>query len=277
MTAVRGEEELMLTRRDLLKHAFQATGAAILGLPARALLAMGDASRLRLALLRYDGNWNARPNALLRVQEELDLRTSVLVSFDSVTVSADQGNIFRYPMLWMTGDRAMEPFSETAIGNLRRHLGSGGTLFVDDASGSANSPFRQSLERELKRIFPNEQLKALPMDHAVFRSYYYIAKTAGRQQVSEHLEGITLDGRAAVIFCANDLSGALEDLGPRRWSAEVERRQPETLTLATRLAVNLVIYALTVDYKLDQVHVSYRLSHPELYPRLETAPGDSQK
>jgi len=266
----------MLTRRQLFRDALLAAGAALGGPLLGKALAMGQASRLRLATLRYGGNWNTRTGALQRVLEQVDLRTSVLVTFDAGAAAADQTTIFQFPLLWMSGDLDVQPFSEQAVENLQRHMGFGGTLFADDTSGRADSAFAQSLRGELERVFPGRKLEPLPADHAVFRSYYYLARVAGRSRVSPRLEGITVDDRTVAIFSANDLSGVLENLRPEA-EFGLGGIQSEEEVLAVRQAVNIVMYALTVNYKLDQVHVSYQLSHPESYPRLRRRPDEPQR
>jgi len=261
----------MLTRRQLLKSALAAAAGPLLGaLRAPAALGMGDASRFRLALLRHTGDWNARPNAAHSVLSEVDLRTSVRVSFQPEVTAPDQERLFRFPFLWVMGARALNPFPQKAVENLRRHLRFGGTLVADDISGRANSPFSESLRRELERIFPAQRLAPLPSGHAVYRSYYFLRRPVGRAEVSSELEGITVDDRAAVIFSPNDLSGALERDGAGGWRYELDSSRQEDRSLALRLAVNLVVYALTVNYKLDQVHTAYQLRHPSRYPEAWT-------
>jgi len=255
-----------LTRRQMLRRALMAAACALGGSTVRGAFGMGKASLLRLAALRYEGNWHSRPTALGTVLAEVDLRTSVRVSPEPATVAAHQEALFHYPLLWMTGDGEIEPQPEGGIENLRRHLKFGGTLFADDASGEVDSAFSRSLRRELGRVFPRLQLEPLAPDHAVYRAYYFLADVPGRIAVAPHLEGITIDDRAAVIFSANDLSGALERDAAGRWRFPVPSPQAQERTLALRLAVNLVIYAMTVNYKLDQVHAMYRMRHPRLYP-----------
>ena len=58
-----------------------------------------------------------------------------------------------------------------------------------------------------------------------------------------------------MIYCRNDLSGALErgNDGRHRYPAvpggEWQRRE------AVKLGINLVLYSLTANYKKDQAHV----------------------
>ncbi len=239
---------------------------------------MGRASRLQIAVLRYGGNWNGRPAALRTVLEEVGHRTSILVAAKPAEASADQEELFRYPLLWMMGDGQIEPFSQAEIEGLRRHLSFGGTLVADDTSGQKDSAFARSLAEELRRILPAAELEPLPSDHAVFRSYYYVSKVAGRTVTDPRLKAISIDDRAAVIFSPNDLSGALERDTAGNWKHAVQSADAEDRTLALRLAVNLVVYSMTVNYKLDQVHIAYRLSHPGRYPRLASpAPASEDR
>jgi hypothetical protein len=74
-----------------------------------------------------------------------------------------------------------------------------------------------------------------------------------------------VDGRAAVIISPNNLSEALARQNGT-WRYPITSARSDEREMSIRLAINLVIYALTVNYKLDQVHVSYQLRHPNRYP-----------
>ena len=264
-----------ISRRQFLKRAFQGAVCALAAAPLlRPLAAMGLSGAVRPALLRYGGNWNARPNALRTLLAEVASRTSAAAAAGPATVRATDEDLFRYPLLWMTGNRRMDPLPQTAVESLRRHLSFGGTLVVDDASGQADSSFARSVGEQLARIFPQRKLEPLPAGHAAYMSYYAVRRAAGLQRVSEQLSGISIDDRAVVIFSPNDLSGALERTATGQWQFTVQ--ETEDRTLALRLGVNLVMYALTVNYKLDQVHVSYRLKHPEAYPRFRLPAADAE-
>jgi len=256
----------MASRRDFLRCLALTAGAALTGRMLGGAIAMGKASLLELAMLRYEGNWQSRPTALRTLAQELDRRTSVRVRPEPAVVSAEQQAIFRHPLLWMSGGGEVGALPPEAVRNLRRHLTFGGTLVADDASGKADSAFSRSLRRELSRLFPGQALEPLPAGHAVYRAFYFLSEPLGRATAAPYLQGLTLQDRAAVILSPNDLLGALERTPGGGWRYELASGNPEDRVLALRLAVNLVIYALTVNYKLDQVHISYRLRHPELYP-----------
>ncbi|MFW6456895.1 MAG: DUF4159 domain-containing protein, partial [Planctomycetota bacterium] len=174
------------------------------------LHAMGEDSQFKPFLVRYDGPWDQRPTALRTVQRELQLRTSVRVGDEVITGELDNPNFYQHPFAWMTGDSTFEPLPERDIDNLRRYLKFGGMLVIDDGSGEENSDFLRSVQRMVKRIFPAKELQPLPSDHAIYRSYYFLEGPSGLHSISDALQAIHVDDRAAVVFSPNDLSGALE-------------------------------------------------------------------
>ena len=127
----------------------------------------------------------------------------------------------------------------------------------DDGSGRPGSDFDQSVRREAKRLFPAQPLQRLPDEHSIFRSYYLLRRLGGRTLVSPFLEGVTLDDRSPILHCQNDLAGAWAREPSGNWlydcvpGGEAQRQQ------ALALGVNAVLYALTVNYKQDQIHLPF--------------------
>ena len=69
------------------------------------------------------------------------------------------------------------------------------------------------------------------------------------------LLAIEHEGRAAVLYSANDILGACERDVFGRWAKPVAPGGTRQRELAQRLGVNIVLYALTLDYKQDLVHL----------------------
>ena len=159
---------------------------------------------------------------------------------------------------------AFSPLSTLAIENLRRYLVYGGFLLIDDASGRKNSGFRESVVRMARRIFPTQTFLALPADHSLYRSFFLLEEPAGRVQVSDQMEGVQVGSIWPLVYCPNDLSGALERTagGENRYpvipNGEFQR------TEAIKLMINLTMYALTSNYKHDQAHVAELLRRGDL-------------
>ncbi len=218
--------------------------------------AFGPTSRFRLTRLETPGgNWNPRPSAAQRILWEVSRRTSVDADLSSPSIRLDDPRLFYHPFLYLAGDRGFAPFSEAACERLERFLSFGGFLLIDDCSGSRDSEFDRCVRRELGRIFPYTKLAILPKDHTLFQTYYLIDRVSGRVIVQPVLEGITLDEFTPVIYSRNDLAGAWARDPFGNWRYEVVPGGERQRELAIRLGINVVLYALTTDYKEDLVHL----------------------
>ncbi|NOZ24325.1 MAG: DUF4159 domain-containing protein [Planctomycetes bacterium] len=237
---------LAITMAGLL-HAPQARG-------------MGDKTKFVLAQLRYrGGNWNPRPTAPRRLIWEVIKRTSVDAELEPVSLAPRAPELFHYPLLYMAGDEAFEPFSKEEVQTLREYLRFGGTLIIDNAIGRPGGPFEACVQRELKRVFPDLPLEPLPFDHTVFQTFYLMREVPGRTLGSAQLLGITQEDRTLVIYCGNDLGGAWAKDSIGNWEFDVVPGGERQRELAFRMGVNLVMYALCCNYKRDQVHIPFIL------------------
>ncbi|MHC4357326.1 MAG: DUF4159 domain-containing protein [Planctomycetota bacterium] len=222
--------------------------------------AMGEGSRFVFAQLEYrGGNWNPRPRAGRVLVWELVKRTSVEAGLSTMSVRPDDPEIFKYPFLYMAGNQEFEPFNAGEKENLSRYVEFGGTLLVDDCAGKAGYGFDECVRKELAALFPGKKLARISDEHAVYKSFYLVNRQGGRMIVNQYLEGLDLEGRMAVIFSQNDLGGAWarDTLGD--WEYEVFPGGESQRTLSFRLGINIILYALTGDYKEDQVHLPFIL------------------
>lgn len=246
-----------MDRRLFLK--LLASSAALASIPGSAL-AFDRQHRITIARLQYaGGNDDPRPGALRRLLQEVDKRTSIEVNTDIPVISGTREQMFEHPFLFMAGDRGFDPFPDETISALRTYLLAGGFLFVDSAEGLRDGPFLESARRELGRVFPDRELRTLSRDHTLHESFYLIDRPAGRVDVSGNFEVINDDDRVAVVLNANDLLGALARDTFGNWEYSVSPGGERQRELAFRLAINVVMYALTVDYKADQVHIPFIL------------------
>jgi hypothetical protein len=218
----------------------------------------GGVTRFIFAQLKYrGGDWNPRPLAVTPLMEELMQRTSVEAAGLRHEVSLNDRDLFSYPFLYMAGRYDFEPFAQEEIEILRRFLSYGGFLLADDALGQPGYGFDRSLRRELKRIFPDKELRRLPTSHAALRSYYLLRRIGGARQVQPYLEGITLGQATPVIYCQNDLGGAWERDQLGNWLNACTPGGEEQRRDAFHLGINLILYAMTENYKEDLIHVPF--------------------
>jgi hypothetical protein len=172
-------------------------------------------------------------------------------------LTVTDSDLFAYPFLYLTGALDFTPFTEEEIATLRRFLGFGGCMLVNDASGYRGSTFERRIREEVSRLFPDQPLERLPFDHAVFRSYYLVRMVSGRRLVSPSLEGVTIDDWTPLIYCQNDLGGAWERDHLGNWRHECLPGGESQRFQSLMLGVNVVMYAMTENYKKDKIHIPF--------------------
>ncbi len=246
-----------MNRRDFLKSAALA-GLGVLA-PGK-LWAMGEDTHFTIAKLKYaQAGWDPRPSALRRLLLEVEKRTSIKVDTDVPTLTGASSDLFDRPVLAMAGDAAFSPLDDQVVGNLRTYMKAGGFLIIDSAEGVRSGPFTASVERMLKRVLPHKKLAPIPKDHVLYKSFYLIDEPVGRVKVSTRMRGVFDEDRLLAVVSPNDLMGAWARDNFGNWQYSVTPGGEQQREMAFRLGINLVMYALCINYKADQVHVPFIL------------------
>jgi hypothetical protein len=248
----------MISRRQLLAGVAAGVAAAIAPRRARAI---GPGSKFRFGQLQLGGSWNPRPSALRRMAWEIEKRTSIDVELEPAVVTPTSDALHETPFLYLAGDRAIDLPSANGIEALRRFLTFGGFMVIDSAEGSTDGAFDGSVRKLVSAVFPIsgnvKGLEIVPADHVVYKSFYLLDKPVGRLAIAPAMEGVVRDGRLVCVYISNDLGGAWarDDFG--NYDFPCEPGGDKQRELAFRMGVNLVMYALCLDYKSDQVHVPF--------------------
>ena len=248
----------MITRRQLFTGALAAGALAL----TRRAWAIGPGSKFRFGQLQLGSTRTMpRPSALKRMGWEIEKRTSIDVELAPAVVMPTSDELHETPFLYLAGEREIELPNAAGIEALRRFLTFGGFLLIDSAEGSTDGAFDGSVRKLMAAIFPTSSqskgLEIIPTEHVIYKSFYLLDKPVGRLAIAPAMEGVVRDGRLVCVYIANDLGGAWarDDFGNYDFPCEPGgERQRE---LAFRMGVNLVMYALCLDYKADQVHVPF--------------------
>lgn len=209
--------------------------------------------------LKYEGAWDPNPNAHVEALQFLGTVTSVLSVPERQVITLASPELFTSPFLLLAGKQAPPPLSDSEVRRLRDYLTAGGFLWIEDASGQRTSPFDAWVRKTLRHVFPDVELGPLPPDHVVHKTFFLLRSVNGRTNASSALEGLAWGGRTVVVYSRNDALGALakDALGnflyPCTPGGESQRLN------ARKLVLNLVMYALTGNYKSDAVHQPYLL------------------
>ena len=238
----------LLTRRTAL------LGSLLAPFSARAF---GDSSRFVPAVVQHAGRWDVRNSGLRRLAWEVQRRTSVETALDVRGFALTNPKIFEFPFLYLTCEGELPPFTDAEVESLRRYLTFGGFLFAEPSDAIDGSASDVSMRRELARVLPQNGLKALPSTHVVFKSFYLIEGAPGRMLTRATVDAVMLNKRAAVLYSNNDIMGALAKDDAGVWEYECSPGGESQRERAIRSALNIVLYALCLDYKDDAVHLPF--------------------
>jgi hypothetical protein len=217
-------------------------------------------------------------DAIDRVSEEglrglgeiLRERTSVNPG-DPAGVDVERDELVFFPLLyWPVKPDATVP-SDAALARIDTYMKNGGTILFDlrddaagaDALSGGTTAASAALRRMLSRL-DIPPLEPVPEGHVLTKSFYLLDRFPGRYDTgklwvertdSEGAATSAMDGVSAIIIGSNDYAAAwaLDGSGePLYASIPGTDRQRE---FAFRTGINIVMYALTGNYKADQVHV----------------------
>ena len=193
---------------------------------------------MTIGRLHYDGggDWYANPSSLPNLLSAIRSRTSLRVATDEKVVTLSDDDLWSVPYIYMTGHGNVH-WSDRDVVTLRRYLQQGGFLHADDNYG-----MDASIRRELARLFPDQPLVEVPLDHPIYRLVYDFPK--GLPKIHAHDNkpaqgfGIFLDARLVVYYSyQTDLGDGWED--PQVHDDPSDKREA-----ALRMGVNLFAYAV---------------------------------
>ncbi|MEO0079544.1 MAG: DUF4159 domain-containing protein [candidate division WOR-3 bacterium] len=194
-------------------------------------------AQLQIARLKFSGggDWYNDRDAIPNLCAEILRRTNIQVARDEAQVSLTDEKLYNYPFLFMTGHGNIS-FTDEEVVRLRHFLEAGGFLYADDDYG-----MDESFRREMKKVFPQNDLVELPFDHPIYHQLYDFP--TGPPKIHEHYEGpprgygIYLGGRLVVYYTYN--SNVSDG-----WTA-AHNDPPEVREQAFRMGINIISYFLT--------------------------------
>jgi hypothetical protein len=190
---------------------------------------------------------------------------------DPMGVDIDKDELAFFPLLyWPVRDDA-QPLSDATLAKIDAYMKQGGMIIFDTRDQGLSPTDSGAQNKALTRLIGQldiPPLEPVPENHVLTKSFYLMRDFPGRydggplwveaepEDESERSErSRRTDGVSSIVITSNDLASAwaLDDsnrpIYPAVPGGEVQRE------MAFRAGVNLVMYALTGNYKADQVHV----------------------
>ncbi len=205
------------------------------------------------------------------LSEMLTARTA-LEPGEPMGVDLETDDLAFFPLIYWPIDHDATPPSQAAMAKVDAFMKQGGTMLFDTrdaltSAGTGTGPGMQKLQEMLSGLDVPE-LEPVPSDHVLTKTFYLVQSFPGRWndgqmwvEASLRDEGDTGrpvragDGVSPILITSNDLAAA--------WAIDA-RGQPMypvvpdgnwQREMAYRGGINIVMYALTGNYKADQVHL----------------------
>jgi Domain of unknown function (DUF4159)/Aerotolerance regulator N-terminal len=194
-------------------------------------------------------------------------RTSASLG-EPVGLDLTKDELVFYPVIYWPVPETVAPLSDAVRTKITAYMKNGGTIFFDTRDGGLDASLTGGGNAALQILLAKLDLPPLepvPEKHVLTRSFYLLDRFPGRfdgpapwveaQAAGDVAATGAADGVSSIIIGANDYAAAwaLNDNGePLNALVGNADRQRE---FAFRTGVNVVMYALTGNYKADQVHI----------------------
>lgn len=204
----------------------------------------------------------------------LALRTAVTPG-DPMPVDVTQDELAFYPILYWPVLENASPLPEEALAKVDAYMKQGGMIIFDTRdhgrglpSGFAPPGSESSALQRILGQLDIPRLEPVPENHVLTKSFYLLRSFPGRwdggqlwveaggvSQAEDGREARRADGVSTILITSNDFASAwaLDESGrplyPTVPGGEGQRE------MAFRTGINIVMHALTGNYKADQVHV----------------------
>ena len=185
-------------------------------------------------------------------------------------VDIEKDELSFFPVLYWPVREDTEPLSDATLAKIDAYMKQGGMIIFDtrdQESVAYGGTQGQALTRLIGQL-DIPPLEPVPENHVLTKSFYLMRTFPGRwdggslwveaeptDEAERSERSRRTDGVSSLVITSNDLASAwaLDDANrpifPVVPGGEVQRE------MAFRAGVNLVMYALTGNYKADQVHV----------------------
>jgi hypothetical protein len=195
------------------------------------------------------------------LSEYVNARTAATLS-EPDPITPGTTDLSFYPLLYWPITAAASPLSPAAAAALNDYMNRGGILLIDTRDSGSGEGFAPGAAEALQRVARGlvvPPLTPLTIDHVLARTFYLLRDYPGRYDGGtvwvQQGQDRSNDDVSPVIIGGNDWAAA--------WAVDADGHYPYAVipggdrqrTLAYRFGVNVVMYALTGNYKGDQVHV----------------------
>ena len=245
--------------------------------PAADKLALEASLRTRLAYVITGDNEIDRTSlaGLIGLGKVLNARTAIEPG-PPIGVNVDSSELAFFPLLYWPVREDAQVLPEATLARIDAYMKQGGMILFDtrdyqqalpSGGGSNRGPGAQALARLLGKL-DIPPLEPVPEQHVLTKSFYLLRNFPGRwdggtlwvearpdSDNARERQARQADGVSSLLITSNDFAAA--------WALDQDNRPMFPVVpggdvqreMAFRVGVNIMMYALTGNYKADQVHL----------------------
>jgi len=130
-------------------------------------------------------------------------QTHLVTGEKFIPVKLSSPDLFDMPFCIFSGEGSFT-LTEAERENLRAYLNSGGFLLASPSC--SNKDWHRSFLNELELCLPEHSLETIPMTHPIFSMVHQIDRLQDKKGRSVVLQGMTINGRLAVVHSPDGLN-----------------------------------------------------------------------
>jgi hypothetical protein len=203
---------------------------------------------------------------------------TALEAGDPIGLDPARDELAFFPLIyWPIAPGAPKP-TQAALDKIDAYMKRGGTVLFDTRDAIDAPPGRGGEMRgpgmiALRSILSSldiPELEPVPHDHVLTKTFFLLRDFSGRftsgqlwvealpaagEEEESNRPARAGDGVSSILITSNDLAGAWALRPDGQPMLPLVPGEPRQRELAFRAGVNIVMYALTGNYKADQVHI----------------------
>jgi hypothetical protein len=203
---------------------------------------------------------------------------TALEAGDPIGLDPARDELAFFPLIyWPVSPSAQKP-TQAALDKIDAYMKRGGTVLFDTRDAVDAPPGRGGEMRgpgmvALRSILSSldiPELEPVPHDHVLTKTFFLLRDFPGRftngqlwvealpaagEEENTSRPARAGDGVSSILITSNDLAGAWAMRPDGQPMLPLVPGEPRQRELAFRAGVNIVMYALTGNYKADQVHI----------------------
>jgi hypothetical protein len=203
---------------------------------------------------------------------------TALEAGDPIGLDLARDELAFFPLIyWPIAPGAPKP-TQSALDKIDAYMKRGGTMLFDTRDAIDSPPGRGGEMRgpgmiALRSILSSldiPELEPVSHDHVLTKTFFLLRDFPGRfangqlwvealpaagEEEESNRPARAGDGVSSILITSNDLAGAWALLPDGQPMLPVVPGEPRQRDMAFRAGVNIVMYALTGNYKADQVHI----------------------